>query len=57
MEKKINIPQKGAAEKWCNRLKEYASRPPPVRKSTEVKIKEDMQTALPPEKPGSMSSQ
>lgn len=29
MEKKINIPQKGAAKKWSEKLREMGTQPPP----------------------------
>ena len=29
MEKKVNIPKKGAAKKWSNRLKELGNQEPP----------------------------
>jgi hypothetical protein len=29
MEKKVNVPQKGAARKWANKLEELGRQPPP----------------------------
>jgi hypothetical protein len=48
MEKKVNIPQKGAGRKWAARLKEIRQQPPPQDLVDKINKKfEDKKSAAP----------
>ena len=48
MEKKVNIPKKGAARKWSQRLKELGKQAPPKDLVDKLNRKEDQKKSAKP---------